>query len=49
MSKRQKMRDRQRRAQNRNRLWVILFVAIGALLVAVVLILPNLGSPTSAK
>lgn len=46
MSKRQKIRDRQRRAQNRNRLWVILFVAIGALLVAAVLILPNLGSPT---
>lgn len=46
MSKRQKMRDRQRRTQNRNRLGVILFVTIGALLIALVLILPSLKSPT---
>jgi protein-disulfide isomerase len=46
MTKRQKMRDRQRRAQSRNRLWLILFVIVGALLIALVLILPNLKSPT---
>jgi protein-disulfide isomerase len=46
MSKRQKMRDRQRRTQNRNRLGVIMLVTIGALLIALVLILPGLKSPT---
>jgi protein-disulfide isomerase len=46
MTKRQKMRDRQRRDQSRNRLWLILFVTVGAVLIALVLILPNLKSPT---
>jgi len=44
MSKRQEMRERQRQKQSRNRLWVILFVTVGALLIALVLILPNLKS-----
>ena len=34
MSKRQEMRERQRRKQSRNRLWVILFITIGALLIS---------------
>ncbi|MFZ1040566.1 MAG: thioredoxin domain-containing protein [Anaerolineales bacterium] len=42
MSKRQEMRERQRRKQSRNRLWVILFITIGALLISLFLILPNL-------
>ncbi len=41
MSKRQKRREHQRRIQRRNRLWIILLVTIGALLVSFVLILPN--------
>jgi protein-disulfide isomerase len=46
MSKRQEMRERQRRKQSRNRLLAILSVTIGALLIALVLILPSLQSPT---
>jgi protein-disulfide isomerase len=46
MSKRQELRDRQRRKQSRNRLAAILFVTAGALLAAFVLIWPNLKSPT---
>ena len=42
MSKRQKRRERQRRIQRRNRLLVILLVTVGALLISLVLILPNL-------
>jgi protein-disulfide isomerase len=44
MSKRQEMRERQRQKQNRNRFWLILFVTVGALLISLVLILPNLKS-----
>ena len=42
MSKRQKLRERRRRIQKRNRLLIILAVGIGALLIASILILPNL-------
>jgi len=42
MSKRQEMRERQRRKQSRNRLWVILFITVGAVLISLFLILPNL-------
>ena len=42
MSKRQKLRERRRRIQRRNRLLIILAVGIGALLIASILILPNL-------
>jgi protein-disulfide isomerase len=41
MSKRQEMRTHQRRKQKRNRLWVILFVVVGGLLIATVLIFSN--------
>lgn len=44
MSKRQELRERQRQKQSQNRLWAILFVVVGALLVALVLILPGLKS-----
>ncbi len=49
MSKRQEMRDRQRRTQNRNRLWTILLITIGALLIAFVLIFPGLRSSDSSN
>lgn len=42
MSKRQKIRDQQRRRQSLNRIGVIFFVTVGALLTAFFLILPNL-------
>ena len=42
MSKRQKMRERQRQKQIRNRLWTIFFLILGALSIAMILILPNL-------
>jgi len=42
MSKRQKMREQQRRKQKRNRLWTILFGVISALLISWILISPNL-------
>jgi protein-disulfide isomerase len=45
MNRRQEIRERQRRKQSRNRLWLILSVTVGALLVALVLILPSLKSP----
>jgi protein-disulfide isomerase len=44
MSKRQEKRERQRRTQSRNRIWVILLVTVGALLMSLILILPNLKS-----
>ncbi len=44
MSKRQEMRERQRRTKRRDRLLVILLVTVGALLISLVLILPNLRS-----
>jgi protein-disulfide isomerase len=46
MNRRQEMRERQHRKQSRNRLWLILSVTVVALLVAFILILPNLKSPT---
>jgi protein-disulfide isomerase len=42
MSKRQKMRELQRRKQRRLRFWTILFGVIGALLISWILISPNL-------
>ena len=42
MSKRQKMRELRRRKQKRTRLLTILFGVIGALLISMILILPNL-------
>jgi protein-disulfide isomerase len=49
MSKRQEMRKRQRQKQSQNRLWVILFVTVGALLVALVLILPSLKTSNTSS
>ena len=49
MGKRQEIRKRQRRAQKRNRLIPILLVALGALLIASVLIFPNLKSSDPGK
>ena len=43
MSKRQKMRERRRKIQRRNRLLTIFVVGIGALLISSILILPNLN------
>ncbi len=44
MGKRQEIRKRQQQAQKRNRLIIIVLVALGALLIASVLIFPNLKS-----
>jgi protein-disulfide isomerase len=46
MNRRQEIRERQRRKQSRTRLWLILSVTIGSLLIAGVLIWPSLKSPT---
>jgi len=43
MSKRQQRREQQRRIQQRNRILVISLVSVGALLISLLLILPNLS------
>ncbi len=49
MGKRQELRERQRREQSRNRLLVILLVTVAAVLISLVLILPNLRPSDASK
>jgi protein-disulfide isomerase len=48
MSKRQEIRDRRRRELIRNRIFVVLAVVVGALLVTFALILPSINTATTA-
>ena len=43
ISKRQQRREQQRKKQIRNRIWIISAIVAGALLISLILILPNLG------